>query len=99
MIEIGPLGLRDQFRNRSLYLDRVGLVGPSKTAHEAAKVCVNCQTGNAESVAQHHIRRLPTNSWQANEFLEIRGDFTIELLTQGLRHRDDVGGLRSEEPG
>src|SRR5205823_6280683 len=82
-----------------LDLVRIGLPGPTQPAGEAAEVRVDGQPGDAERVAEHHVRRLPAHSGQRVQVLHAARYLAPVPVTQRLPEPDQAARLGPVEPG
>src|SRR5207249_3024209 len=66
-----PVLLREQVADDVLDLDRVLLGGPAEAADQAAEMRVDGDAGNAERVAEDHVRGLPAGAGELHQLLEL----------------------------
>src|SRR5690349_15159047 len=82
--QIGPLLARDERGHHCLDLHRVGLRGPAEPPGQAPEMGIHRDTGDAEGVAEHHVRRLATHPRQRDQVLQASRDLAAVPLAERL---------------
>jgi hypothetical protein len=54
--------------------------------------------GNAERIAQHHVRRFPSDAGQRHQVFQPAGHHAVVLVHNPVRQREEVPRLGAEKP-
>ena len=94
-----PVGLGNELGDVRLDLDRVIARRPAEPAGQPPEVRVHRDAGDAERVAEHHVRGLAPNARQRDQLFELVGHPPAEALGQRGRQAHHRLRLGVEEPG
>ena len=99
MAQLRPILRPEQCTDRDLDLVRIGFGCPSETSHQPPEVGVHGDAGNAERVAEYHVRGLSAHAWESHQVLHALRHVTAEVLGEGGTELDQCVGLDPEEAG